>query len=46
MTDEGMRMLFNAIVLACCTSLAAMFGKWWLIFLALVFWQYKPNGEE
>lgn len=48
MTDEGMRLLFNAIVLACCVSLAAVFSKWWLIFLAFLFWQDKPkpSGEE
>lgn len=48
MTDEGMRLLFNAIALACCTSLAAVFGKWWLIFLAFLFWQDKPkpSGED
>lgn len=46
MTDEGMRLLYNAICLACFVSLAVTFSKWWLIFLALLFWQYKPCEEE
>ena len=46
MTDEGMRLLFNAICMVCCMALAVTFGKWWLIFLSVLFWQRKPCKEE
>lgn len=41
MSDEAWRLLHNSINLACCTLLAIEFGKWWLIFLAILFWSFK-----
>lgn len=38
MSDNGMRMLYNAMALICCTLLAIALGKWWLIFLILLFY--------
>lgn len=38
MSDNVMRLLYNAIALMCCTLLAVAFGKWWMIFLVLLFY--------
>ena len=38
MSDEGMRIFYNAVLMACFTALAIAFGHWWLIFLAILFW--------
>lgn len=30
--------LINIAILACFTVLAIFFGKWWIIFFAIIFW--------
>ena len=42
MSDNGMRLLYNAIALMCCALLAVAFGKWWMIFLVIFFY----NGRN
>jgi hypothetical protein len=43
MTEGGMRYLYNAINLACCTVLAVAFNRWSLIFLSIFFWSFKDG---
>lgn len=42
MSDNGTRLLYNAIALICCTLLAIAFGKWWMIFFIVLFY----NGKD
>lgn len=42
MSDNGMRLLYNAIALICCALLAIAFGKWWMIILIVLF----CNGKD
>lgn len=38
MSDNVMRLLYNAIAIVCCTLLAVAFDKWWMIFLVPFFY--------
>ena len=29
----------NCLAIGCCTILAVVFHKWWLIFIAIIFWR-------
>ena len=40
MSDNAWLFIYDAVVLVCCTALAIAFNKWWLIFLAALFWSY------
>ena len=41
MSDESIRRLVNFGLVTCFTALAIAFGKWQLIFLVILFWNFR-----
>lgn len=43
MSDESVRGLTNVGLVACFTTLAIAFGKWQLVLLVILFWNFKKE---
>lgn len=46
MSNEGMRYLYNSLIVMCFTVLSIAFGKWWLMFLSVFFLSLKNKEKE